>query len=229
MDIRSPGILVWSPADPDSAIDVGIQGCLFQIYPILLSTLLSIDRQQLSLFDAQFAISVSSSPLTLYLVVASIGDILRFKTRLYKRIKHRHPIRTSLILVPFLWFGLSMTLRLSSRAFKDSQLCDGSTFADWLNDMRLFLSDYLVNPGLFAPSNAGIDFFALSFLLCLFRRRSLVLTKVRGWKRPSNPWGRLLIPGVFVRYAWYVSVVVDLRLGKHIPPGVLSKKSTHGA
>ena len=134
MDIRSSGILVWSPADPDSEIDVGIQGWLFQIYPILLSTLLSIDRQQLSLFEAHFAISVSSSPLTLYLVVASIGDILRFKTHLYKRIKHRHTIRTSLILVPFLWFGLSMTLRLSSRAFEDSQLCDGSTFADWLKE-----------------------------------------------------------------------------------------------
>lgn len=104
-----------------------------------------------------------------------------------------------------------MTLRLSNRAFKDSQLCDGSTFADWLKDMKLFFSHYFISPihrSTFVISLCGLLGYAVLFLLCLFRRRTLVLTKVRGWKRPSSSWGRLLIPGVFVQYACYVSVPV---------------------
>ena len=67
--------MTWSPGD----VDVGIQSLLIQVYPILLSVLLSIDvninKNQLSTFDAAFALTLSSSPLTVYLVVASIGDL----------------------------------------------------------------------------------------------------------------------------------------------------------
>src|SRR6266403_773624 len=81
-----PGILVtFSP----TYIDVGIRATLFQIYPTLISTLISMKREQLSLFDANYGLILSSSPLTAYLVFATIGDVFGSKTGLYKRIKHR--------------------------------------------------------------------------------------------------------------------------------------------
>jgi hypothetical protein len=109
-----PGILTWFPGD----IDVGIQASLIQIYPILLSTLLSINRQTLSLYDASYALLITSSPPTVYLTVVSICDLFGFKIDLYKRVKsHRPTTRILGALVLFLWLGLSMTLTLSDRAF----------------------------------------------------------------------------------------------------------------
>jgi hypothetical protein len=51
-----PGILTWFPGD----IDVGIQAFLIQIYPILLSTLLSMNRLTPSLYDASYALLITS-------------------------------------------------------------------------------------------------------------------------------------------------------------------------
>ena len=111
--------MTWSPGD----IGIGVQASLVQIYPILLSTLLSIKRQTLSLYDANFALTLTSSPLTVYLVFASIRDLCVFETNLYKRIKsHRHILRTIGALVPLLWLGLSIILRFSTRAFVNSEL-----------------------------------------------------------------------------------------------------------
>jgi len=192
-------------------IDVGIQTCLFQI-SILLSTLLSVKRKQLSLFDADFALTITSSPLTVYLVFASIADLFRFKTGLYKRVTHRHINRTLIIGVPLIWLGLSLTLSLSNDAFIGSQLCGGSTFTDWFNDQisflqsNLILESYLFYYGL-------LPLFHLLLGLCLFRRWSLISTDVRSFWKRSNPWGRLLIPWVFVKCAWWVPVV-SLSLAK---------------
>jgi ribose/xylose/arabinose/galactoside ABC-type transport system permease subunit len=123
------GIMVtWSPGD----VDIGIQSLLVQIYPILLSTLLSINRQQLSTSDASFALVLSSSPLTIYLVFASICDLFGIHTGLYKRIK-TYPliIRTLGALVLLLWTTLSMVSGLSPSAFKDSS-CYTLSFGGWL-------------------------------------------------------------------------------------------------
>ena len=64
-------MITWSPGD----VDVGIQSLLIQFYPILLSILLSVNRDQLATFDASIALLLSSSPLTTYLVVTSIADL----------------------------------------------------------------------------------------------------------------------------------------------------------
>ena len=73
-------MVTWSP----EKVDVAILSLLFQIYQILLLTLLSVNRQKLSVTDAHFAIGTTSSPLTMYLAVASIGDLFGTKTGLYK-------------------------------------------------------------------------------------------------------------------------------------------------
>ena len=119
-----PEILIWFPGD----IDIGIQASLIQIYPILLSTLLSINRQTLSLYDANYALLITSSPPTVYLAVASICDIFWFETDLHKPVKsHRRTTRILGALVLFLWLGLCMTLTLSDRAFVNSEDCRGSS------------------------------------------------------------------------------------------------------
>lgn len=196
--------MTWSPAE----IDVGIQGSLRQIYPIILSTLLSINRQQLSLSDANFALVASSSPLTAYLAVASICDLFGIKTGLYKRIKYyRLTTRAFGVLLLLLWLGLSMTLMLSGSAFIDSKICEGSTFRDWLLYFSLFFVGSFITPG-----NLGIfslPIFGILFVLLLFRRWSKVVAEVRSsWEGQSNLRRWFYAPWTLVRCSWYVPTVV---------------------
>ena len=111
-----------------------------QLYFILLSTFFSIGRQQLSLFDANYALMATSSPFTMYLVFSSIRYLFGFKVSLSKRIGPHRPIIFSLgvLLLP-LWLGLRLTLRLSNKAFKDSELCSDPTFKDLLFDLLLLI------------------------------------------------------------------------------------------
>ena len=137
--------MTWSPEN----VDIGVQSLLFQIYPILLSTLLSVNRRQLSTFDAYFALLLSSSPLTVYLVAASIGDLLGIKTGLYKRIKsHRRIIRALGAVVLPLWTGLGMTTWMSRTAFTNSSCPGDFSFGGWLMDTVLNLPASIVSPGL---------------------------------------------------------------------------------
>jgi hypothetical protein len=191
-------------------IDVGIRATLIQIYPILLSTLLSINTGTLSLFDAGFALPLTSSPLTIYLVVASICDLFGFETNLYKRIKsYRRIIAILGALIPLLWLWLSLTLTFSDSAFVGSELCRNSRFKDWL--LNTFWSLVFESP---FQSDFGVGYcvfpaFALAFGLCLFRRRSQVMNDLRADREGrSKLWGRLRIPWTFVKSAWCVSVVV---------------------
>jgi hypothetical protein len=203
-----PGILVtWSPGH----IDEGIQASLIQIYPILLSTLLSaIYGHDLTLYDASFALLLTSSPLTVYLVTASICDLF-FETNLYKRIKyHPRALRILGALVSLLWLGLSMTITLSDHAFENSQSCSRSTFRTWWKDLYLSVRFY-------SPFQVGYQYlglgilpaFGLLFGLCLFRRRSQVMESCRADREGrSKLRGILRMPWTFVKCAWYVSVVV---------------------
>ena len=194
--------MTFSPGD----IDVGIRATLIQIYPILLSTLLSINTQTLSLFDARFALLLTSSPLTIYLVAASICYLFGFETNLYKRIKsYRRIIAILGALIPLLWLGLSLTLTFSDKAFKGSELCSNSHFKDWL--LNAFWSFVFDSP---FQSNFGVGYFVLpafvlAFGLCLFRRRSQVMKDLRADREGrSKLWGRLRIPWAFMKCAWCV-------------------------
>ena len=121
-----PGIqMIWSTA----GIDAGVIASIAQLYSILLSTLFSINRQQLSLFDANYALVVTSSPLTIHLVFASIRELLGSRTGFFERIEsHPRTIRFFGALLLPLWFGLKLTLPLSGRAFIDSELCSDPNF-----------------------------------------------------------------------------------------------------
>lgn len=134
-------LITWSPD-----VDVGIQVSLLQIYSMLLSTLFSVNRQQLSLEDANFVISVVFSPLTIYLVAASACNLCGIKTSLYGRIESYPRVVCCLgaLVLPF-WLALTMISVLSSGAFTDST---SHPFKTWL----IFLLSRFMNvlePGFF--------------------------------------------------------------------------------
>ena len=130
-----PGIQTYFFNKP---IDEQLIPAIIQTYCILIPTLLSIGRQELSIFDANYALMVTASPFMIYVVFSSIRDILGFETGLFKRIKsHRRAVHFSVFLFLALWFGLRLTLRLSSKAFRDSELCSNPTFKDLLIDFLL--------------------------------------------------------------------------------------------
>jgi hypothetical protein len=119
----------------DGDVDVAIQSLLVQFYPILLSTLLSINRQQLSIFDADFALLVTSSPLAIYLSFASVCDLCGIRTGLFKRIKsYRNIVRALGAFVPFLWTALSMVRKFLQQGFSGQPVLPTSTFREWLGD-----------------------------------------------------------------------------------------------
>ena len=125
-----PGIqIAWSPAPIDGAVITS----LIQVYSVVLSALISIIRQKLSLFDANYALIVSSSPLTIWLVFTSICDLSGVETEFIERIQsHRAIIRIFGALFLPLWVGLNLAILLSSRGFIDGELCSNSTFKDQL-------------------------------------------------------------------------------------------------
>ena len=188
-------------------IDLAIQSLLVQFYPILLSTLLSVRRQQLSLFDADFALLVSSSPLTIYLSYASVYDLCGIRTGLFKRIKsHRRTIRIIGVLTPLLWTTLSMIESFSETAFLDSSCDPALTFLDWLKATVLTLLS--VGRG-GAPAEGLIAL--IPFFILLFRRRSQVWADVQ---LSLDGASRLHIPFTWVKCAWYVPILAGPRLAK---------------
>ena len=209
-------MVTWSPEH----VDIGIQSLLFQIYTILFSTLLSVNRQQLSVVDAIFAIAASSSPLTVYLVVASIGDLVGIKTGLYKQIKsHRLIIRALAALVLPLWIGLSIATQMVQTGFKDGSCWYHSSFEEWFMDG---ISTLLASVG--SPGLLGIYFGQISALVLLpipfflVKSRDQVVVCIiaywegvpEPWRLFRTPWGWLVITWVYAKCIWYVPIVVVL-------------------
>lgn len=197
-----PGILVnWSLSD----VDVGVNASLTQSYPILLSTLLSVNRNQLSANDATCALTLASSPVMLSLAVASMCDLAGAQTDLYKRIRsHRNIIRVLAALIADFWLALKLTLYYSSgQAFISSEIGIGTDFWHWM----------LRN----IPSGMGVisPIMTFSFLLCLFRRRSQMKTDFRAHREEafeSRRWWH--VSWTFVKCAWYIPVVLGAQSTK---------------
>lgn len=187
------GILItWSDS---KGVDTGVQAALLQIYPVLLSALISINRETLSIDDIGYALALTWSPLTIYLVFASCCDILGAKTGLYKRItSHPRIVRFLLVLIPFLWLGLTLTAALSSRTFVNSNRGHDSFSA---RVESLIAGDLAhPHPRELIPSLTSAVIGSI-LCLCLFRRR-------------FQAWAELLVPihntgvikGYFMTLEW---------------------------
>ena len=188
------------------SVDTGVISMIAQLYSILLSTLFSINRQQLSLFDANYALVVTLSPFAMYLVFSSIRDLLGFETGLFKRVEtHRRIISFFGALLLPIWVGLRFTLSLSTTAFQDSEICGGPNFkAVLLECILLFLP--------LAGPFTGFWYILLGLIL------ETLIAIVVGWfatlvgfltrqEGVSGPWKRIWGVWTFVKDVWYVSVV----------------------
>ena len=191
-----PGIQIHlSPAGPEA----GFTAIILQSYCILLSMLFCINRQQLSIFDVTHALQLVSSPLTIEVVIASIRGLFGLERRRFGQIKSHPRIMYTLgaLLLP-LWFGLSATLRLSTRAFIDGELCSNPTFGDW-SELLSFLMPT------FSDMTAGGLLFVMALYLLLRLIRVLtrqVMTNFQTQEGTSEPQGRSRIPRLFSDLTW---------------------------
>jgi len=208
--------MTWSPED----VDIGVQSLFIQIYPMLVSTLASVNRHQMSYFDTGTVLVLTASPLTVYVVAASVADLFGTGTGLYKRINyHRRIVRALGVMVLPLWVGLSLTYYLSNTAFGyNADGCSGFTFTNWLLHLARLIYFFFF-PGVF-PLLPFIST-TLLILYVLFKNRVQVFESVRSdWKGASNPWARFLVPWKLAKYTWCVPVIVGSKLSTSNPTKV---------
>jgi len=116
-----------TPAISPPEVSTSILLLYSQTIPILIATLASIKSTNLTLLDAHFALSVTASPMSVYLVITAILHLI-FKedTSLYTKIRSSEAKKIILgfgLLLPALWISLSVVLSFSTTAFKNSFLC----------------------------------------------------------------------------------------------------------
>jgi len=104
---------------------------LSQVYPILIATASSIgSHSDLSLFDAHYAVAVTASPTTVYLVYVSY---FRPPTILFNELTSSKAIVRYLgLLLPILWLFVNLMTSFYTKAFRDSALCRGMTLPLWI-------------------------------------------------------------------------------------------------
>jgi len=110
---------------------------LTQVYPIMIATAGSIKKDNLTLFDAHFAVAVTASPTSFYLVYSCIRDVMGCPNTLFSKLRRESGPATNIICafglaLPILWLGVNLTISFSPNAFKDSHIhCKEMTFARW--------------------------------------------------------------------------------------------------
>lgn len=186
----------------DKTVDEQVVAAIIQTYCILIPALLSIGRQELSIFDANYALTVTASPFTIQLLFSSILDALGFETTLFGQIESRRRIIYFCVAVFLaLWLALRLTLQLSSKAFIDSELCNNSTLKDQFVDLL----------SLFVPATGPTGGFwaaLLGFLLAVITAEfyEVVASVLIGWEGARGPLQRFSDIWAGTKDAWCVSI-----------------------
>jgi len=120
-----------------------------QVLPILLAITASIGTDSLTLFDVKYGISLTASPVSIYVTYSTAREILGIRSSLYFRLGYRKGVKLiglnnilrklaiyiPALLIPALWLALVCTLSFSGTAFFDSHLCSGMTLSSWFRYM----------------------------------------------------------------------------------------------
>jgi hypothetical protein len=121
-------LLRWSKHDLKTSVFM----LLSQVYPILIATASSIGSGNLSLFDAHYAVAVTASPITIYLVYSSFRDVFRHPNLLFQKLtSSKAVVRYLGLLLPLLWLFVNLMTSFYTKAFSDSPLCRGMTLSLW--------------------------------------------------------------------------------------------------
>jgi len=99
----------------------------------MLATAASINTNNLSLFDAHFAVAVTASPVSVYLAYSAARDVFNRPNMLFRKLTSgKTLIRCLGLTLPVLWFAINLTISFSPRAFRNSpQYCQKMTFIGW--------------------------------------------------------------------------------------------------
>jgi hypothetical protein len=100
----------------------------------MIATAASINTDSLSLFDAHFAVAVTASPVSVYLVYSAVRDVFNRPNTLFRKLNYwKTLIRYMGLALPVLWLGINLVISFSPRAFKNSpENCQKMTLMDWL-------------------------------------------------------------------------------------------------
>lgn len=122
----------WSK--PEDDLQNSEYGLYSQVYPILLATIASVNRQKLSLFEAHFAVAVSASPVSVYLACMALYELYQDRRRFFDVTKHTGHVCALWLgaILPLVWLALNVIVSFSPTAFTNSDLCQGMTIEKWL-------------------------------------------------------------------------------------------------
>jgi hypothetical protein len=126
-------ILILWPENVDTTI-TSVYGLLCTVFPILLATAASVGRGKLTLYESHFAIAVTASPISIYLVYRAIYEAYRYPTFL-RHISEDTEVtfaHVASLILPVFWLSLNLVISFSSSAFINSSLCKGMTLQYWL-------------------------------------------------------------------------------------------------
>ena len=125
-------LLRWSKDDLKTSVFM----LLSQVYPILIATASSIGSGELSelSFDAHYAVAVTASPITIYLVYSSFRDgVFRRPNILFQKLmSSKAVVRYLGLILPLLWLFVNLMTSFYTKAFRDSALCQGMTLSLWI-------------------------------------------------------------------------------------------------
>jgi len=119
-------LLSWSKHDLKTSIFM----LLSQVYPILIATASSIGSGNLS-FDAHYAVAVTASPITVYVVYSR--DVFLCPNTLFQKLtSSKAVVRYLGLLLPLLWLFVNLITSFYPKAFGDSELCRRMTLSLWI-------------------------------------------------------------------------------------------------
>ncbi|EDR03024.1 uncharacterized protein LACBIDRAFT_307555 [Laccaria bicolor S238N-H82] len=208
-------LLRWSGHDLKTSIFM----LLSQVYPILIATASSIGSEDLSLFDAHYAVAVTASPITVYLVYSSFRDLFLGPNILFQKLMSSKAIVRYLgLMLPFLWLFVSLMTSFYTKAFRNSPLCRGMTLSLWTEfqlasnfigvldvmGKRDLIDDIVQRGGLGTVSLLGLWIYGIY----LVRHRRDIFHKYQTWQNKSQhlpTWKRIFLTVWYIPMAcWFV-------------------------
>lgn len=158
MSQLSPAILIkWSAVD----IVGSISTVLLTVFSLLLCTFVSLIQQQLSLADAHFSMTITISPVTLYLIYASVRAFFKKETLVYTRLD----AKTSLIVKIFAytlvlaWVTLEVLIYFWPNKLFSRGGCGKISMAAWIYYVVIMTFDRFFFPLVLTLPTVPIWFF----------------------------------------------------------------------
>ncbi|KAJ4477156.1 hypothetical protein J3R30DRAFT_3753923 [Lentinula aciculospora] len=170
-------IIRYSEEDVAESVSV----LLLQVYTLMVCAFISLIRKQLSVADAHFSLTSTVSPLALYLLYASMREVLKKPSHLFRRLgSHRTYSILSLLMLP-MWIVMNLLIYFAD-VFADT--CPPLTLASWL----LFEIEAVLTSFIFASVFTGV--IILVWIIYSLRHFRDIRGEYRRHKMKAERWKR---------------------------------------